>query len=181
MKKMIILGISCLALLTISCKKDKTEDPPAPETPVRYVIFKFHFDSTQVRLDGFGNPAAVPAGHSAQCPVFNKMCAHYVELSPTMYTAIGAGKVLYHAPETSAGGSTAIDHSQSILKGEGEEFLKVPISSITPGTYDYLRVSLAYQNYDIKYKYVYLSVPYYLTGTIASFIGYKTYINNYTI
>jgi hypothetical protein len=111
----------------------------------------------------------------------NKVAAHYLELAPTMFTQVGMGDTLYHAAETMAGGGKAIDHSQSVLKGEGEEFLRVPISKVTPGTYNYLRVSLAYQNYDIRYKYVYNSVPYYLTGTVASFIGYNTYINNYVI
>lgn len=181
MKKTLFAAAAFSALLFFSCKKDQPETTAPADNNAKYVIFRFHFDSTQVRLDNLGDTAVIPAGHSAQSPVFNKMCAHYVELSPTMYTAVGAGKVLYHAPETSAGGSTAIDHSQSTIKGEGEEFLRVPVSSITPGTYNYLRVSLAYQNYDIRYKYVYNSVPYYLTGTIASFIGYKTYINNYVI
>jgi hypothetical protein len=183
MKKLIYPGIASLILFFCSCKKDD-ETPvnnPTTGSDQRYVIFKFHFDSTQVRLDNLGNPSTVPAGHSAQCPVFNKMCAHYVELTPTMYDSLGKGQVVYRAAETSVGGSKAIDHSLSVIKGEGEEFLRVPVTSIAAGSYNYLRVSLAYQNYDIKYKYVYNSVPYYLTGTIASFIGYKTYINNYTI
>lgn len=182
MKTFLPLTVILLSALMFSCKKDDPENTPANSgTPARYVIFKFHFDSTQVRLDNLGDTSSIPAGNSAQSPVFNKMSAHYVELAPTMYTPVGGGEQLYYAPETSAGGSIAIDHSQGVLKGEGEEFLRVPVSSITPGTYNYLRVSLAYQNYDIKYKYVYNSVPYYLTGTIASFIGYNTYISSYVI
>jgi hypothetical protein len=180
MKNIRILVLACLGLSVFSCKKDHPQDA-AVTPPVRYVIFKFHFDSTQVRLDNFGNVSTIPANHSAQSPVFNKMSAHYIELTPNATTLVGAGKVLYHAPETTAGGSQAIDFSKGINKGEGEEFYRVPISSITPGTYNYLRVYLAYQNYDIKYKYTYLSTPYYLTGTIASFIGYNTYVTNYTI
>jgi hypothetical protein len=36
---------------------------------------------------------------------------------------------------------------------------------------------LAYQNYDIQYKYD----TYTFTGTIASFVGFNTYINSYKI
>lgn len=162
-----------------SCKKDKTVPEPTPAK--KYIIFKFKFDSTLARLNNLGQPAVMPAGHSALSPVFNGMCAHYVELDPSMYTAIGGGPVLYHAPETTAGGTTAIDHSKSIIKGNNEEFLRVPLDSITPGTYTYLRVSLAYQNYDIRYKYTYQGTPYVFTGTVASFIGYNTYINSYAI
>lgn len=182
MKRITTLSILLTALFFASCKKDKQDEPAAPPADnTKYIIFKFHFDSTQARLDNLGNPSVIAAGHSAQSPVFNKMVAHYVELTPTFSTAVGSGVQLYHAPETNAGGATAIDHTQSVKKGEGEEFLRVPISSVTPGTYEYLRVSLAYQNYDIKYLYTYNSVPYHLTGTIASFIGYNTYLSSYTI
>ena len=172
-----------LFIFFLSCKKDEaiTQNNNGTSTQTRYVIFKFHFDSTQARLDNLGNAAVLPSNHSAQHPKMNKMCAHYVELTPTMFTAVGGGKVLYHAPETTAGGATAIDHSLSVMKGEGEEFLRIPIDSISPGTYNYLRVSLAYQNYTIRYKYVYNSVPFYLNGTIASFVGYNTFINSYLI
>ena len=180
-----IMLLSGLLVAIFSCKKDNnqnnTTNGGSNNFPTYYLVFKFHFDSTQARLDNLGNASVIPSNHGAQSPKMNKMCAHYVELAPTMYTAVGAGKVLYHAPETNSGGATAIDHSQSVLKGEGEEFLRIPLNSITPGTYNYLRVSLAYQNYDIAYKYVYNSIPFYLTGTIASFVGYNTYINNYLI
>ena len=177
-----IFSFLSLLILFFSCKKDKDSNNNGPTpAPTYYLVFKYHFDSTQARLDNLGNVSVIPSNHSAQSPKMNKMSAHYVELSPTMFTAVGAGKVLYHAPETNAGGSTAIDHGQSVLKGQGEEFLRVPLTSITPGTYNYLRVSLAYQNYDINYKFTYNSIPYYLSGTVASFIGYNTYINNYLI
>jgi hypothetical protein len=166
-----------------SCKKDDpgNQNTNQSSNSTKYVIFKFRFDSTQARLNNLGQAALIPAGRSAQHPLMNKMAAHYIELSPSMTTAVGNGKVLFHAPETNIGGSTAILHSQSILKGNGEEFFRIPLDSISPGTYNFLRVSVAYQNYDINYKYVFNGTPLYLTGTIASFVGYNTYINNYTI
>ncbi|HYG52111.1 MAG TPA: hypothetical protein VD905_14465 [Flavobacteriales bacterium] len=178
MKTIFYLALT-LSVLMIGCKKDKEPEPPAPVTPteVPELVFKFKFDSTQVRLDNFGNPCAVPPGHAAQSPKFNAMSAHYIELSPSAWTAVGAGKILYHAPETTAGGSTAIDFDQGIHAAEGVVWKKIPLSSITPGTYNYLRVSLAYQNYDIKYKYGTGT----FVGTLASFVGYKTYIASYTI
>ena len=59
------------------------------------------FDSTQVRLNNLGQPVAVPPGHGAQSPVFNRMSAHYVEFAPTATTLLGDGDVVYMAPETS--------------------------------------------------------------------------------
>lgn len=181
MKKIILFSLA-VALLSLSCKKkDNTseEDEHAHTEPK--LIFKFKFDSTQVRLDNLGNVSTIPANHRAQSPKFNKMSAHYIELAPGDLTAVGAGKVLYHAPETNAGGSTAIDFNQSVRVGDGQEFFSIPLKNISAGTYKWLRVSLAYQNYDIVYKDTVLPGNDLGTGTVASFVGYNTYIGNYTI
>ena len=176
-------AILAAALFISGCKKD--EDPQQPVEPVYNLVMKYKFDSTQVRLDNLGQPAAMPAGHAGQSPKFNKMSAHYIELAPTMWTALGQGTVLYKAPETTAGGDNAIDFSKSTFAGNGEVFFKVPLKNITPGEYEWLRVSLAYQNYDIKY-YVDttlfgIPVQQEFEGTAASFIGYNTYLTNYKV
>lgn len=177
------ITLTAFALLVLfSCKKEEPEPTPNnPSTPapdVPEVIFKFKFDSTQARLDNLGAPATVAPGNAAQSPKFNLISAHYIELTPNALTAVGGGQVLYHAPETTAGGANAIDFSKGIRVAEGEVFKRIPISSITPGTYEYLRVSLAYQNYNIKYKYASFNN---LTGTLASFVGFNTYLGTYTI
>lgn len=169
-----LLLLLALALVAFaSCKKDDDEE----ETPVPRLILKFQFDSTQVRLNNLGQPASVPAGHGAQSPVFNRMSAHYVEFAPTATTALGTGDVVYRAPETDQGGATAIDHDQSLEVPNGGEFLNIPITDLAPGTYQWLRVSLAYQNYSVKFRYGSQN----LLGTIASFIGYNTYIGSYLV
>jgi hypothetical protein len=152
-----------------SCKKEKQT------TELPKLIFKFRFDSTQQRLNNIGQPSVIPAGHGAQSPVFNCMSAHYIELAPTMFTALGAGKVLYKAPETTAGGDNAIDFSKSVVAKNGEIFYSMPLKDVTTGSYEWLRVSLAYQNYDVKVRYNSLD----FTGTISSFIGFNTYIKSY--
>jgi hypothetical protein len=173
----IVIAIAFLSCIIVACKKkeeDKASDGPK-------VIFKFKFDSTLARLDNFGMPASIPAGHSAQSPVFNLLSSHYVELAPTAYTPLGSGAVLYRAKETGFGGSNAIDFQFSKVVGQGEEFLSVPIKDMGPGVYKWLRVSLAYQNYVIKYKANVAGTDYYLKGTLASFVGFNTYIRSYQI
>jgi hypothetical protein len=173
--------IILIAALISSCKKDQDNTPP-PATEVEpKLIFKFKFDSTQVRLDNFGNPSTVPASHGAQSPRFNKMSAHYIEMTPNQFTGLGEGAVLYHAPETTAGGATAIDFAQSNPVGNNETFFSIPLKDVAVGSYEWLRVSLAYQNYDIDLRYNWNGINLDLTGTIASFIGYNTYINNFQI
>ena len=94
---------------------------------------------------------------------------------------LGAGEVLYVGEETDAGGTNAIDYCASTLTGQEEIFFSKPLSEITSGTYKWLRVSLAYQNYDITYKADGLPGNGQATGTVASFIGFRTFINEYLI
>jgi hypothetical protein len=158
-----------------SCKKNA--DDGAVNTSTANIIFKYKFDSTQTRLNNIGQPASIPAGRAGQSPVFNAMSAHYIELAPTPFTPLGGGVVAYKAAETTAGGGNAIDFSQAVKKGNGEVFHVFPINKITPGSYQYLRVSLAYQNYDIQFKFG----GNLLTGTAASFIGFNTYISSFNV
>lgn len=170
-----ILAIFCFS----SCKKDSGNSDGAK------LVLKFRFDPAQARLNNVGQAQPMPAGHAGQSPVFNKMSAHYVELTPNAFTAVGSGAVLYKAPETAIGGSTAIDFDQSKFAGNNETFFSIPLKDINPGEYEWLRISLAYQNYDVKYflDTVVSGIPVQqeFTGTIASFIGFNTYIKNYTI
>ena len=146
------------------------------------LIFKFKFDSTQIRLDNFGNPSpTIPSGRGAYSPLFSQMAAHYIELAQGDLTALGSGQILYHAPETALGGTTAIQFSKSVVVREKVIFFSTPLSLVTPGTYKWLRLSLSYQNYDIPYKANALPGNHIGTGTIASFVGYKTYVTKYKI
>lgn len=181
MNKSIVTTLSILAIIGLSsCSKENNNPDDGPK-----LVFKFKFDSTQARLNNVGQPAAMPAGHAGQSPVFNKMSAHYVELAPSALTALGAGAVLYHAIETTAGGSTAIDFEKAKFAGNNETFFSIPLKNIAPGQYEWLRVSLAYQNFDIKY-YIDtaisgITIRQDFPGTAAGFIGYRTYIKTLTI
>ncbi|HTA61981.1 MAG TPA: hypothetical protein VK835_05975 [Bacteroidia bacterium] len=208
MKKITILSLLVLVAFA-SCKKDTkntTTTPPATTTAPQ-LRFVFKFDSTQVRLDGFGNPSTLPLNHGGQSPHFNGMSAHYIEMTQNNMTAIGAGAILYTTPTTTISPaitvwnsshtnsqvySDAINFDQETVVGDGQQFFSKPLSQITPGTYPYVRISVAYQNYDIKYAILpntpisstYTTPPgstYYSTGTIASFIGYNTLISSYKI
>ncbi len=174
------LFVVSFVLILFSCKEEKTPEPSGNggtgnNTPGPRLYFTFKFDSTQQRLNNLGQPSVIPAGNAAQTPLFRKMSAHYIEMTPEALTGLGQGLVLYHAPETTLGGETAIEFDKSTLVGEGQEFFSIPLSQVNPGTYKYLRVSLAYQNYDIQFKYDTFN----LQGSVASFIGYNTYITQH--
>jgi hypothetical protein len=109
------------------------------------------------------------------------MSAHYIEMTPNQFTQIGQGAVLYHAPETSQGGSLAIDFNKSNPIGNGQTFYSMPLKDVPAGNYEWLRISLAYQNYDINFRYSMNGTNYDLNGTLASFIGYNTFLNTFRI
>lgn len=171
MKKVYILLIFFIAALPFfSCSSDS-----APEEPM--LIIKFQFDENQARLNNLGQPSTVVTGNAAQSPIFNTISAHYMELAPNAFTQIGQGTVIYHAPETNLGGASAIDFDQSKIVSEGETFLKIPLSQVASGSYEWMRVSLSYQNYQISIRHQ--NVDY--TGTLASFVGFNTYVSEFNI
>ena len=158
-----------------SCSKDGSNaDGPK-------VNFIFKFDSTQIRLNGQGVEAPLAAGHKAQNPRFNSMSAHYLELTTSPLTLPGAGEVLYKAPEVNTGGTNAIDFSRSKFAGNNQVFLSVPLSELSAGTYNYLRVSLAYQNYNVWARVTSGPASLMLDATVASFIGFNTYISSHKV
>jgi len=163
----------------VACHKDNTTTT-TNKTSSPQLIFVFKFDSTQARLNNLGQPDVMPAGHSGQSPVFNGMSSHYIELAQTATTQLGNGDVLYRAPKVGSGPNLAIDFSKCTIAAQGATFYSCPISSVTPGTYQWLRVSLAYQNYTIKWTASHYSI-YGALGTIASFVGFNTYITSYKI
>ena len=167
MKNWLVLIAATLVLF--SCDKTNLEEPQ--------LIFKFQFDPNQIRLSNVGEPSFIPSGHGAQTPSFNTISAHYVELAPSSLTQLGKGEVLYKNAETRAGGDLAIDFSKAIIVKEGEVFLSIPLSSVKAGNYEWLRVSLSYQNFDILLDAEVNGTNFTnITATAASFIGYNTYI-----
>jgi hypothetical protein len=169
MKAKIFL-IIIVAIFSFSCDKEDVSTEPQ-------LIVKFKFNPAQERLNNLGQPSDVPVGNAAQSPVFNTISAHYFELAPNAFTALSQGSVLYHASETMVGGDLAIDFNQAKIVGEEEVFLSIPLSQIPQGNYEYVRVSLSYQNYDIAIRSN--AVDY--TGTLESFVGYNTYISTHYI
>ena len=173
MKKiLIILLFVAAALPFVSCSKDMDDTLEEP-----MLIIKFKFDPTQARLNNLGQPSTVAAGNAAQSPIFNTIGAHYMELAPNANTQLGSGTIIYHGAETTIGGASAIDFTHEKIVAQDETFLRIPLSQVTAGTYQWMRVSLAYQNYQINVRSA--GVDY--AGTLASFVGFNTYLTTFNI
>jgi len=169
------LFTSCVLVFLIACSSDN-ESAPTNSTP--NLIIKLNFDPNQQRLDNLGQPATIPAGNAAQTPLIQKMSANYIELAPNMHTQIGDGEIIYSGSETNAGGAQAIDFQQAILAGQGDTFLSIPLSQVSTGTYDWVRVSLSYQEGNIN---ILTNTVGQVTGILASFVGYNNYITNFDL
>ncbi len=168
-----------LCLLGISCTKESDTTEPK-------LVFRFKFDSTQARLNNQGLSSGVPEGYAAQSPVVNNMSVNSIELSPDEMTSVGAGTRIYLSEETTEGGDTAINFARSVIAGGNEVFYAISLKDIKPGEYEYLRLSVAYQNYTVQLHVDStfndsVTVKGDFDGTMASFIGYNNYISTYTI
>ncbi len=174
MKKLLFrLSLSVLGLM--SCEKPTTQKSDAT------LLLKVKFDSTLTRLDAFGQPATIAAGNATQNPAFNSISLHNIELVPTALTSIQGGSVVYRGKENSTGGAEAVDFDLAIIKKNGETFLEIPLSEIKAGTYKYIRTSVTYQNYAVRFNLT--NVPTVGSvnnqkGTVASFVGFNTYISD---
>lgn len=173
MKKLVFIII--VGLIFSSCKTE--DDCCTPNFEVKNLIIKFKFDTTQQRLNNLGEPATIPTGNAAQSPNFSRMSANYIEFAPNPTTLLGQGQLIYQGSETNAGGATAIDFGNAQFAGNDEVFLTIPLSDIAPGTYNWVRVSLAYQEGNINL----LQNGNDITGTLASFVGYNSYITNFDV
>ncbi|WP_138432683.1 hypothetical protein [Winogradskyella algicola] len=172
MKKIILLFV--VFSLFMACGEDQDDNlSTSPQ-----LIIKLKFDPNQERLGNLGEPVTVPDGNAAQSPTIERMSANYIEFAPTATTLLGEGEVVYVGAETDAGGAIAIDFQQAIFAGDGEVFLSVPLSEVQAGSYEWVRVSLSYQEGNIQ---VLTENAGEITGRLASFVGYNNYITDFDL
>jgi len=164
------LPLLLLGLVFTGCEKDNPE-------PEGNLIFKVRLDPNQERLDAFGQPSTVPADRAAQTPSFREFSAHVIELAPNAFTVPGRGVMVYQGEETSAGGDAAVDFDRARVVAPDETIFTIPIADVPTGTYPYVRVSVTYQNYDVQYQ----ALGQTFTGTVASFVGFNTYLTTHQV
>lgn len=173
MKALNLLLVACVVML-MSCATNSDDSAPAESQ----LIIKLKFDPTQVRLNNLGQPSTIPVGNAAQSPTIRRMSANYIEFAPTPTTLLGEGEIIFEGPETTAGGSNAINFQSATFAGNEEVFLSIPLSEVANGNYNWVRVSLAYQEGDINFR---ADNGNDYSGTLASFVGYNTYITSFNL
>ncbi len=172
MVKQSFLFTLCVTLFFQGCKR---------EAEKAKLAFEYQFNADQVRLNNLGQPTALPAGHAALTPDFRKMSVHYIELAPSAFTLLGQGEIVYHGAETTKGGENAVDFDKAPVLAAGQEFAEIDLAELAPGTYEWVRVSVTYQNYDIRFTFNDGTNTYADNlATVASFVGFNTYISTVT-
>jgi len=174
MKQLSLCLVALIAIIILSCDDD-SEDTATTEANL---IIRLNFDPTQQRLDNLGQPATISQGNAAQTPVIQQMSANYIEFAPNATTLLGDGEIIYNGPETNTGGDLAIDFQQAILAGQNDTFLSIPLSEVASGSYQWVRVSLSYQEGDIQILADNVGE---VTGRLASFVGYNNYITQFDL
>jgi hypothetical protein len=167
---LLLIFVASASFFSCSSEDSLLDDEPS-------LIVKFKFDPNQIRLNNLGQLSVIPEGNAAQTPDFKKISAHYLEFAPTSATPLGQGTIVYHAPETDLGGAMAIDFSQAKIVGDNEIFLKIPLKDIVAGSYEWVRASLTYQSGTIQI----LNQGTTYSGTLDSFVGFRTYIGTHNI
>ena len=175
MKIFKLLLLICIVAFS-SCSED-SNDNPQPNPSQANLVIKLKFDATQQRLNNLGQPATVPTGNAAQSPSINKMSANYIEFAPTATTLLGEGEIVFSGAKTTAGGEEAIDFQNAVFAGDNETFLTIPLNDIEAGSYEWVRVSLAYQEGNINLMVNGNDI----SGTLASFVGYNNYITSFDL
>ena len=178
MKQFLFMSI---VLLLGACQSEQNLNPDVKAPKLK---FQFQFDADQERLGNFGTPATIPAENAAQTPDFHQLSVHVIDLTPNRFTPYGEGFLAYKGAETTKGGSNAIDFDQAIIAEAGKVFKEIALKDVPPGTYEYARVSVAFQNYDIKFNINNIPSIGDLTGqtaTLASFLGFNNYVSSIKI
>jgi hypothetical protein len=164
-------------LLWLGC--DKTETPIEPK-----ISFTCKFNASQERLNNTGAPAVVPSGHATQTPDFKAISLHYIELIGDPKTQVGGGAIVFQAPETTLGGENAVWFDQAERLDETKTLFTLPVKDIPAGTYEWVRVSVTYQELGIKFNIRNIEGVGNLmqqSGLLASFVGFNTYLTEVSV
>jgi len=178
-------------LILIALFSCVAEDPTAPSSSTPMLNITFVMDPTAERQDNLGNPATIPPGNAGQNPDFEILGLHFIGLYPDKFTPYENGVTVFSSPTTEKGGIAAIDFDQELFLTEEDNTISIPLSQVAAGTYEYFRSSIGFQKYNLVYNLGGASAnPNWPAGisddidvnaTLASFLGYNTYIGTYTI
>ena len=146
--------------------------------------FRVKFDPLQERLNANGLPSGVASGRAAQSPLLNAIGIQQIELTTNTSTPLSKGMILLSTSVLTASGEAAIDFSQVKMAKNGEIFFSIPMSKLGVGRYEWARVAVAYQNFDVQFNM--LNVPFSGNfnderGTVATFLGNNNYITKYLV
>lgn len=163
---LIVFGL-ILLFYNYSCKDEEPVNKRYPS--FSYLDIQIKFDSTQERLDSFGNISSIPSGHGAISPIMNSVSIGHIELLTDSTIAYGNGvSVLYqgHAQNGTHGYNCCHNAFE-----ENRGFQTTLSENESNKTFNWIRADFVYQNYRIPYS---INGQVY-QGTLASFLAPVTF------
>lgn len=118
---------------------------PQNTAPVQ-LLFRLHLDSN------LASPYILQPGHAAQSPTVLALALEQIELLSEASTLAGKGVMLYTAPQTSCAGAQyylPTNYCKLHLIGDSEIVFSLALNAVPPGTYKWLRLSVAYSEMKI--------------------------------
>ncbi len=187
MQRLSNLSVILCSLIFLAC--DSNDNPNPTDNPMLNITFIM--DETAGRLDNFGEPVPLPTGNAGQNPDFESLGLHFIGLYPDKFTPYDGGVTVFSSPTTEAGGIAAIDFDQELFITESDNILSIPLSQVAAGSYEFFRSSIGYQKFRIVYNLggasadpgwpAGISDDVNVDATMASFLGYNTFINDYIL
>jgi len=177
----LIWGFSFLLLSLSSCNPDENDNEYVPSGnphyfPIAYLNYVLKFDSTQSRLDKYGNVSNLPLGHGAQSPVINSLRIGFVEFLEDSAVPYDSGYRGLIFPQI-------LNNNDTGFKCCNPDFAEGQIFSIMVGddglykSFRYIRIYLVYENLRIKYSFNNTIFD----GNVAAFLGHKALTQQFHI
>jgi hypothetical protein len=148
------------------------------------VHFVIKFDPLQERLSANGMSTPIPAGRAVQTPNMNQIGVESLELVANNTTPVGKGLSVFQAAPRVNGSDVLTDFDQLKKVGDGATIVSIPFKKLAVGKYEYVRLAVAYQNFDILFSIQEVPFAGNFTderGTFAVFLGKSNFIGSHTI
>jgi hypothetical protein len=170
--KITVLALLCACLG--SCKKK-------PEAQVHFII---KFDPLQERLNDKGVAVPIPTGRATQTPNLNQIGVECLEIAANANTPVNKGIPVFQSVLKSSGNETITDYAQLKMVKDGETIVSVPMSKLGVGKFEWVRLGVAYQNFDILFSMQEVPFAGNFTderGSFAAFLSKSNYITTHTV
>jgi hypothetical protein len=148
------------------------------------IHFIVKFDPLQERLNANGTVAPVLAGRATQTPSMNQIGVECLEVAANNSTPVGKGVSIFQVAPKANSGEIMTQFDQLKMVKDGEIIASVPMKQLGVGKFEYVRLAVAYQNFDVLFSMQEVPFAGNFTderGTFAVFLSKSNFIGSHTV